>query len=76
VDVRGGAVGRDADHLDRAAEHRGVPALVGDLAQGVLRAPAPRVLVVDVANHQLHQDDLEPDADAGGARDLVPFPTE
>jgi hypothetical protein len=72
VDLPRRAVRRDAEVGDRLAEHRGVPALVGDLGERVVHVRPGRVVVVEVAQHHLHQQDLEPQPDARDRRHLVP----
>lgn len=64
-------VGGGAGLLDHAGEHHGVAALVGYLGERVADVVAGQGLVVDVPDHQLHQDDLEPDAERAQRRRLV-----
>jgi hypothetical protein len=64
-------VRRDSEAPDRTTEHRRVPALVGNLGELVLGSRGGRVVAVDVLEQQLHQDDLEPQADTRDRSDLV-----
>ncbi len=57
--------------LDHAGEHHRVAALVGDLGERVADVLAGQGLVVDVSDHELHEDDLEPDAERAERRRLV-----
>jgi hypothetical protein len=66
------AVRPAADVLDERREHRGVPAFVGDLGQRVVHVPGRRVLPVGGTQQHLHEDQLEPDADADGVDQLLP----
>lgn len=55
-----------------AGEHDGVPALVGYLREGPLETRVGRVGRVDVTQHHLLEDHLEPDAGAGHRGGLLP----